>query len=131
MKYYKFLILLLNIMLCGYANSTPTTTNGSQLLSVCNDYIKTNGEYGMNTIMCKAYVSGVTDSLFAMLDIMLPKYDDCFFKRYAGITPDQVIRLTVNYLNSNPRDLNESGAFIIQNVIGKNFPVEESCYKKN
>jgi len=113
------------------SNATPATMNGSQLLQICNDYIKTNGEYGITTAMCKAYVSGVTDSLFAILDITFPGYDSCLFKKYASITPDQVIRLTVNYLNSNHRDLNESGAFIVQNIIGKNFPVEENCYKKN
>ena len=103
----------------------PGYMNGSTLLYLCNDFIQTNGEYGVNTVSCESYVEGSLDGFFGAASLTDPQYTKCFLQEHPGITVNQVIRMTVNFLNKHPEFLDSQAASLSRSTITSAFPVDK------
>ncbi len=115
--------IILFVLVVPVAHSAP---DGAQILEGCSAVIRQqegkdlSAEETFSALFCFGYVSGVTD----MVGLFPPQKDGkkLICVPTSGISNDQVIRIVVKWLSSNPETLHQAARTEIFLALAKAFP---------
>jgi len=119
----KFLLLpaLLAVSFGAFADWEYT---GNKYADNCQHFVDTNKTDGYNSLSCMMYTDGVLD---AYTDTLPTAQLGCWLKRYPHVTNGQMVKLTYQYLQKNPKYLNLNAAYSILMTRFMNFPLPKKC----
>lgn len=126
-KFVLSLLIFTNI--CYADNLQPRFYTGNELLAACEAAIRIsdtndNSPYdALQGTYCTGYLMGVTDLLSDTLEITNPKAYSNFMSDSDGVTRNQLVRMTVNYLTDNPKYLNYSASTLVIQMLYQQYNI--------
>jgi hypothetical protein len=125
MKKISLLVFLMSFFLSSPASADDSYTDGNKILSACNELSKVlDSQLELDSFeagRCWGYISASTDVYKVV------KYGSSRIVCIPEETEISVlVRIVVEYLNDNPKDLNLPAFALITNALSKKFPCPQT-----
>ena len=135
----KFIVLIIASILCFKTYADPVTNflhslvvhepvkvflNAESLDNKCKSTALTSDQN-----FCRAYISGVIDTLTANSELKKIADIKCYENEYPNISLNQLQKITVKYIDENPKILNVTASTIVIVAYLSNFPIPHECLR--